>query len=86
MAAAERRFLRALARAFGGALLFALPLLMTMEMWQLGSTMPPLRLALFLGVMFPLLGALAYYAGFEKRLGWRDALLWGQRKGISRGQ
>jgi uncharacterized membrane protein len=48
--------------------------------------MPPLQLALFLGVMFPLLGALAYYAGFEKRLGWRDALLWCQRKGISRGQ
>jgi hypothetical protein len=37
--------------------------------------MPPLRLALFLGVMFPLLGALAYCAGFEKRLAWRDAML-----------
>jgi Putative integral membrane protein (DUF2391) len=32
MAASERRFLIALALAFGGALLFALPLLMTMEM------------------------------------------------------
>jgi putative integral membrane protein (TIGR02587 family) len=75
MAASERRFLIALARAFGGALLFALPLLMTMEMWELGSTMHPLRLALFLGVMFPLLGALAYYAGFEESFDWLDFVL-----------
>ena len=75
MATSERRFLIALARAFGGALLFALPLLMTMEMWQLGSTMHPLRLALFLAAMFPLLGALAYYAGFEQSFGWLDFVL-----------
>jgi putative integral membrane protein (TIGR02587 family) len=75
VAASEKRFLVALARAFGGALLFALPLLMTMEMWQLGSTMPPLRLALFLFAMFPLLGGLAYYAGFEESFGWLDFLL-----------
>jgi uncharacterized membrane protein len=25
--------------------------------------------------MFPVLGGLAYYAGFEQRLGWRDAVL-----------
>ena len=75
MAGAEKQFLIALARAFGGALLFALPLLMTMEMWALGSTMHPLRLALFLGAMFPVLGGLAYYAGFEKSFGWLDFLL-----------
>ena len=75
MATSERRFLIALARAFGGALLFALPLLMTMEMWQLGSTMHPLRLALFLAAMFPLLGALAYYAGFEQSFSWLDFVL-----------
>ena len=75
MAASEQRFLIALARAFGGALVFALPLLMTMEMWQLGSTMHPLRLALFLAVMFPVLGGLAYYAGFEKSFGWLDFVL-----------
>jgi uncharacterized membrane protein len=69
------QFLIALARAFSGALLFALPLLMTMERWELGSTMPPLRLALFLGAMFPVLGALAYYAGFEESFGWREAVL-----------
>jgi len=75
VAAAERRFLVALARAFGGALVFALPLLMTTEMWMLGSTMHPLRLALFLLVMFPILGGLAYYAGFEESFGWRDFVL-----------
>ncbi len=75
MAGAEKQFLIALARAFGGALVFALPLLMTMEMWALGSTMHPLRLALFLGAMFPVLGGLAYYAGFEKSFGWLDFLL-----------
>jgi putative integral membrane protein (TIGR02587 family) len=75
VAGAERRFLTALARAFGGALVFALPLLMTMEMWALGSTMHPLRLALFLVVMFPLLGGLAYYAGFEESFGWLDFVL-----------
>ncbi|HEX5079698.1 MAG TPA: TIGR02587 family membrane protein [Geminicoccaceae bacterium] len=75
MARAEIRFLIALARAFGGALLFALPLLMTMEMWALGSTMHPLRLALFLVAMFPLLGGLAYYAGFEQSFSWLDFVL-----------
>ena len=45
---------------------------MTMEMWSLGSTIPPLRLALFLVAMFPVLGRLAYYAGFEKSFGWLD--------------
>jgi Putative integral membrane protein (DUF2391) len=52
---AKRQFLIALARAFGGALLFALPLLMTWRCGRLGSTVPPLRLALFLLAMFPLL-------------------------------
>ncbi len=75
VAGAERQFLIALARAFGGALVFGLPLLMTMEMWALGSTMHPLRLALFLVVMFPLLGGLAYYAGFEESFDWLDFVL-----------
>ena len=66
----ERSFLVALARAFGGALIFGLPLLMTMEMWALGFRMQPLRLALFLTLMFPLLVVLAY-AGFEESVGWQ---------------
>jgi putative integral membrane protein (TIGR02587 family) len=65
-AIAGRAFLIGLARAFGGAILFALPLFMTMEMWTLGSTMDELRLALFLALVFPMLVGLAYYAGFEE--------------------
>jgi putative integral membrane protein (TIGR02587 family) len=73
--ALERSFLLALARAFAGAIIFGLPLLMTMEMWSLGFTMDPLRLALFLAVMFPLLVVLAYYAGFEESFSWRQFVL-----------
>jgi putative integral membrane protein (TIGR02587 family) len=73
--ALERSFLRALARAFAGATIFGLPLLMTMEMWSLGFYMDPLRLALFLAVMFPLLVLLAYYAGFEESFSWHQLVL-----------
>ena len=71
----ERSFLVALARAFAGAIIFALPLLMTMEMWALGFYMHPLRLALFLALMFPLLVVLAYYAGFEESVSWQHLVL-----------
>jgi putative integral membrane protein (TIGR02587 family) len=63
------------ARAFGGALLFSLPILMTMETWQLGFSVDRLRLALLLVVELPLLAALAYYLGFEDATEWRDAVL-----------
>jgi putative integral membrane protein (TIGR02587 family) len=72
---AGRAFLIGLARAFAGAILFALPLFMTMEMWTLGSTMHELRLALFLALIFPVLGGLAYYAGFEESFDVRDFVL-----------
>ncbi|HVE48513.1 MAG TPA: TIGR02587 family membrane protein [Casimicrobiaceae bacterium] len=61
----NRRFLIGLARAFGGAIIFALPLMMTMEMWQLGFYVNPFRLTLFLILIIPVLTALSYYAGFE---------------------
>lgn len=60
-----RQFAIGLARAFGGALIFSLPLLMTMEMWALGVHMDDLRLALFLILTIPLLIGLSYHAGFE---------------------
>jgi putative integral membrane protein (TIGR02587 family) len=71
----ERSSLVALARAFAGAIIFALPLLMTMEMWALGFYMAPLRLALFVALMFPLLVVLAYYAGFEESVSWTHLVL-----------
>jgi putative integral membrane protein (TIGR02587 family) len=65
-------FLVGLARAFGGAILFALPLLMTMEMWSLGFYMDRLRLALFMALMVPLLVGLSHYAGFKPTATWTD--------------
>jgi putative integral membrane protein (TIGR02587 family) len=68
-------FLVGVARAFGGAVIFTLPLLMTMEMWELGATMPPLRLVQFLIVAIPVLVALSHYLGFEETFGLRDDLI-----------
>ena len=68
-------FIKDLARASAGALLFALPLLMTMEMWSLGFVVRPERLALFLVLGIPLLWGLAWLAGFREDVGWQDALI-----------
>lgn len=63
---AHRVFLGGLTRAFGGATVFALPLLLTMEMWWLGFTAEPARLALLLVVLCPMLVGLSYRVGFEE--------------------
>ena len=68
-----RRFWIALARAFGGAIFFSAPLLMTMEMWWLGFDMSRLRLAGLVLLMVPLLIALDHYAGFKEQ-----ATTWGE--------
>ncbi|WP_234794714.1 TIGR02587 family membrane protein [Xaviernesmea oryzae] len=67
-------FLIGLARGLGGALLFALPMQMTMEMWALGFTMDRWRLLLLLLVTLPLLFGIARRIGFEKTFNWRDGL------------
>lgn len=54
-----------LGRAAAGALIFSLPMLMTMEMWWLGFYISEARLILLLAVTVPLLVGLSYYAGFE---------------------
>ncbi len=63
----------ALGRAFGGALIFSLPMLMTMEMWWLGFYMDRYRLALLLCVNIPLLVLLARHIGFERSVTWAEA-------------
>jgi len=70
--AGTREFLIGLARAFGGAILFSLPLIMTMEMWQLGYYMDRSRLAIFIIAMAPLLTALDYFSGFRETSSWVD--------------
>lgn len=73
--AANRQYARALALGAGGALLFALPLLMTMEMWQLGFGIERWRLLLLFLLCLPMLLGLSYFAGFEATFHWRDEVL-----------
>lgn len=67
-----QRFEVSLARAFGGAIFFSLPLLMTMEMWWLGFYMDRLRLALFMLVMIPVLIGLSHLSGIRTNTSWTD--------------
>lgn len=60
-----KTFLIGLARAFAGAMIFSFPLIMTMEMWSLGITIEPLRLALLMFLAVPLLIGLSYFIGFK---------------------
>lgn len=71
----EWGYARDLGRAFGGALLFILPLLMTMEMWAFGFAMDRARLLVFIVAALPLLYGLCYYAGFSARRGLINDLL-----------
>jgi len=68
-------YARDLGRALVGAVLFALPLFMTMEMWQLGFTADRGRLVTLFVVMLPMLIALSYFAGFERAFGLLDHVL-----------
>jgi putative integral membrane protein (TIGR02587 family) len=72
---ANRDFAIASARAFGGAIVFSLPLMMTMEMWWLGFYMDRFRLVLFLVLTVPVLAVLSHYAGFERADGPLDLTL-----------
>ena len=62
---ADRKFFRGAARAAAGAIIFALPLLMTIEMWQIGAHIQPWRMIALLGATLPLLVFLSAYSGFE---------------------
>ena len=68
----DRDLMVGLGRALAGALIFSLPLLMTMEMWQIGFYVSPWRLIVLLLVMIPLLTGLSYISGFEQTDRLRD--------------
>lgn len=72
---ANTEFAVGLARAFGGAVIFALPMFMTMEMWWLGFYMDRFRLILLALLSIPLLTALSYHAGFEETFSLKDDLI-----------
>ena len=73
-ASEEREFLIGIARGFGGALLFAIPILMTSEMWYLGLYIDRAKLLLLMALNMPLLVVLAHRLGFEKTVTWGEAL------------
>jgi putative integral membrane protein (TIGR02587 family) len=64
-----------LARAAGGAILFAFPLMMTMEMWQLGFYLDRLRLFVFLVLGLAMLVPLSRFVGFEHTSTWTEDAL-----------
>lgn len=71
----NRIYARSLMRAFGGAILFAFPLLMTMEMWALGFYIDRARLFLFVALHLAMLCLLAWFTGFEETDDPLDAIL-----------
>lgn len=62
----SRNFLIGLGRGAAGAMLFGIPMLMTMELWQLGFYIERWRLFLLLIANIPLLILLAHRIGFER--------------------
>ena len=68
-------YAKGLMRAFGGAIIFAFPLLMTMEMWWLGFYMDRFKLFLFLAANIALLLGLSYFAGFRKSFSLKEDAL-----------
>ncbi|QWT16723.1 TIGR02587 family membrane protein (plasmid) [Sphingobium xenophagum] len=61
----NRAYAKGLGRACAGAIIFGLPLLMTMEMWTLGFAIHPLRLFIFIVLNFGILTILSRFGGFE---------------------
>lgn len=76
---ADRRanlaFAQGLTRAFAGAVIFGIPLLMTMEMWWLAFHMSAVRLAVLIALFFPFLVALSWHVGFEPTFSLVDDVL-----------
>lgn len=72
---ASGRAFRDFGRAAGGALLFSLPMLMTMELWELGFYLDRGRLITLMLAALPMLFFLSRQIGFEKTRSWRDGVV-----------
>lgn len=70
--AARESLAAGIGRAFAGALIFGLPMLMTMELWELGARMDRARLILLMLLALPLLVGMAHRIGFEPTFDWRE--------------
>src|SRR5687767_8205709 len=64
-----------LARAFAGALIFAFPVLLTMEMWWFGMYLERSRLFLFLLLGLPLVFGLSHFSGTSEQFSFTERLL-----------
>lgn len=68
--------LTGMARALGGALLFAFPIIMTMETWWLGFYLERQRIAIFIVVSIAFVVYLNHVAGFRSTPpGWHEDLI-----------
>lgn len=74
--ARERRQVRDSARDFlraaAGGLLVGLPLLWTMEMWEHGATMSPLKVLLLLALAFAVVVGFNAISGFRRERSWQE--------------
>jgi putative integral membrane protein (TIGR02587 family) len=66
--------LREYGRGIAGGLLFSLPLLYTMEVWEAGFIVRPLGLLLYLLATFVLLLGYNRYGGFRQDVNWGEVL------------
>ena len=71
----DQRVVKGFGRALAGTLIFALPMLMTMELWSIGFYIHPLKLALLLVLTVPLLIGLSWLRGFEPTSTLREDVL-----------
>jgi putative integral membrane protein (TIGR02587 family) len=71
----DQRVILGFGRALAGALIFALPMMMTMELWSIGFYIHPLKLALLLALTVPLLVGLSWLRGFEETAGLKEDVL-----------
>lgn len=55
-----------LGRAIGGSIIFSVPIMMTMEMWQIGFYVSPLRLLCLIALSLPLFYRISTMIGFRK--------------------
>jgi putative integral membrane protein (TIGR02587 family) len=62
-------------RGIAGALVFSLPLLFTMEIWQAAAALHPGRLLLYVVVTFGLLLLYNRYAGLREDAGWGEVAI-----------
>lgn len=62
-------------RAVVGGLFVGLPLLWTMEMWDHGATLPPLKLLLLIGLAFVVVVGFNAVSGFRRERSWTQLLI-----------